>query len=35
MRVGEKRVLRRIFGFKRVEIIVECRKLHSDELHNL
>jgi hypothetical protein len=34
MKVFEKRVLGRIFGLKRAEIIGGCRKLHSEELHN-
>jgi hypothetical protein len=34
-RVFENRVLRRIFGPKRVEIIGSWRKLHNEELHNL
>jgi hypothetical protein len=34
-RVFENRVLRRIFGPKRDEVTGECRKLHSEELHNL
>jgi hypothetical protein len=33
--VFENRVLRRIFGPKRDEVTGECRKLHSEELHNL
>jgi hypothetical protein len=32
--VSENRVLRRIFGFKRVEVIGEWRKMRSEELHN-
>jgi hypothetical protein len=35
MRVFENRVLRRIFGRKRVEVIGGWRKLHNEELHNL
>jgi hypothetical protein len=35
LRVFEKRVLRRIFGPKRDEVMGEWRKLHSGELHNL
>jgi hypothetical protein len=35
LRVFENRVLRRIFGSKRDEIMGEWRKLHSGELHNL
>jgi len=31
----ENRVLRRIFGPKRNEVIVEWRKLHTEELHDL
>jgi hypothetical protein len=31
----EKRVLRKIFGSKRDEILGEWRELHSEELHNL
>jgi hypothetical protein len=33
--VFENRVLRRIFGPKRDEVVGEWRKLHSGELHNL
>jgi hypothetical protein len=33
--VFENRVLRRIFGPKRDEVIGGWRKLHSEELHNL
>jgi hypothetical protein len=35
MRVFENRVLRRIFGPKRGEVMGHWRKLHSGELHNL
>jgi hypothetical protein len=35
LRVFENRVLRRIFGPKRDEVIGEWRKLHSGEIHNL
>jgi hypothetical protein len=35
LRVFENRVLRRIFGPKRDEIIGSWRKLHNEELHNL
>jgi hypothetical protein len=35
LRVFENRVLRRIFGPKRVEVTGEWRKLHNEELHNL
>jgi hypothetical protein len=35
LRVFEDRVLRRIFGPKRVEVTGEWRKLHNEELHDL
>jgi hypothetical protein len=35
LRVFENRVLRRIFGPKRDDIIGSWRKLHDEELHNL
>jgi hypothetical protein len=35
MRVFENRVLRRIFGPMRVEMIREWRKLHNGELNDL
>jgi hypothetical protein len=35
LRVFENRVLRRIFGSKRDEVMGGCRKLHNEELHNL
>jgi hypothetical protein len=35
LRVFENRILRRIFGPKRDEVVGEWRKLHSGELHNL
>jgi hypothetical protein len=35
LRVFENRVLRRIFGPKRVEVTGGWRKLHNEELHNL
>jgi hypothetical protein len=35
LRVFENRVLRRIFGLKRDEVMGEWRKLHNEELHNL
>jgi hypothetical protein len=35
LRVFENRVLRRIFGPKRDEVIGGSRKLHNEELHNL
>jgi hypothetical protein len=34
-RVFENRVLRRIFGSKRDEIIGDWRHLHNEELHSL
>jgi hypothetical protein len=34
LRIFENRVLRRIFGLKRDDVMGECRKLHSEELHN-
>jgi hypothetical protein len=33
--VFENRVLRRIFGLKRDELMGGWRKLHNEELHNL
>jgi hypothetical protein len=33
--MSENRMLRRIFGPKRDEVIGGSRKLHNDELHNL
>jgi hypothetical protein len=35
LRVFEKRVLRRIFGPKRDEVMGYWRRLHNEELHNL
>jgi hypothetical protein len=35
LRVIENRVLRRIFGPRRDEVMGEWRKLHNGELHNL
>jgi hypothetical protein len=35
LRVFENRVLRRIFGPKRDEVIGIWRKLHNEKLHNL
>jgi hypothetical protein len=35
LRVFENRVLRRIFGAKRDEVMGNWRKLHNEELHNL
>jgi hypothetical protein len=35
LRVFENRVLRRIFGPKRDEVMGGWRKLHNEKLHNL
>jgi len=35
LRVFENRVLRKVFGLKRDEVIGEWRKLHNEELNNL
>jgi hypothetical protein len=35
LRVPENRVLRRIFGFKRDEIIRDCRRIHNEELNDV
>jgi hypothetical protein len=35
LRVFENRVLRRIFGPKRDEVMREWRKLHNEEFHDL
>jgi hypothetical protein len=35
LKVFDNRVLRRIFGPKRVEVMEGWRKLHNEELHNL
>jgi hypothetical protein len=35
LRVSENRVLRRIFGPKRDEVMEGWRKLHNEELHSL
>jgi hypothetical protein len=35
LRVFENRVMRRLFGCKRDEGTGECRKLRSEELHDL
>jgi hypothetical protein len=35
LRVFDNRVLRRIFGLRRDEVIGSRRKLHNEELHNL
>jgi hypothetical protein len=33
--VFENRVLRRIFGPKREEVVGDWRRMHNEELHNL
>jgi hypothetical protein len=35
LRVFENRVLRKKFGYKRVELTGEWRKLHNEELNDL
>ena len=35
LRVFETRVLRKIFGHKRNEVIGEWRRLHNEELYDL
>jgi hypothetical protein len=35
LRVFENRVLRRVFGPKRDEVMGEGRKLHNEEINNL
>jgi len=35
LRVFENRVMMRIFGSKRDEVMVEWRKLHNEELNDL
>jgi hypothetical protein len=35
LRVFENRVLRRIFGQERDEVMGDCRKRHNEEFHNL
>jgi hypothetical protein len=35
LRVFENRVLRKIFGLKREEVIKQCRRLHNEELYDL
>jgi hypothetical protein len=35
LRVFKMRVLRRIFGPKRDEVTIECRKLHNEEINDL
>jgi hypothetical protein len=35
LKVSENRVLRRIFGPKREEVVGGWRRLHNEELHNL
>jgi hypothetical protein len=34
LRAFENRVLRRIFGLKRYQVMGGCRKLHNEDLHN-
>jgi hypothetical protein len=34
LRMFENRVLRRIFGLRRDEVMGDWRKLHNEELHN-
>jgi hypothetical protein len=31
----EKRVLRKMFGYKREEVVEDWRRLYNEELHNL
>jgi hypothetical protein len=33
--VSENKVLRRIFGPKRTEVVGDWRKLYNEELHNM
>jgi hypothetical protein len=33
--LSENRVLRRIFGFKREEVVGGWRRLYNEELHNM
>jgi len=35
MRVSENRVMRKIFGHTREEVVGCWRRLHNEELHNL
>jgi hypothetical protein len=35
LRVFEKRVVRRLFGLKRDELMRGCRRPHNEELHNM
>jgi hypothetical protein len=35
LRMFENRVLGRIFGPKRGEVVGQCKKMHNGELHNL
>jgi hypothetical protein len=35
LRVTESRVLKKIFGSKREEVVGGWRRLHNEELHNL
>jgi len=34
-KVVESRVLKRVFGFERDEVVGELRKLHNEELNDL
>jgi hypothetical protein len=34
-KVFENRILRRVFGPKKDEVVGDCRKLHNEELRNL
>jgi hypothetical protein len=33
--VFKNRVIKKMFGHKREEVIGECRKLHNEEFHDL
>jgi hypothetical protein len=35
LRMFENRVLRRVFGLKREDMVVGWRRLHNEEFHNL
>jgi hypothetical protein len=35
LRVSENRVLRKLFGTKKDEMVGGLRKLHNEEVHNL
>jgi hypothetical protein len=35
LRMLENRVMRKIFGLKREEVLCDWRKLHNEELHDL